>query len=53
MKFTLLQWGEVYSPEPHAKQSFLLGGSQLPYIGVLNEQKLRATGLVYEVELIA
>lgn len=49
MKFTLLQSGELYSPEAQGVQSLLMAGSQIAQIGALDEQKLVATGLDCEV----
>src|SRR5215212_9226496 len=49
MKFTLLQYGELYLPQPQGNQSLLLGGSQIAHVGALDEQKLIATGLDCEV----
>lgn len=49
MKFTLLQHGELYSPQPQGKKALLLGGSQIAHIGALDEQLLRTTGLECEV----
>jgi beta-aspartyl-dipeptidase (metallo-type) len=49
MKFTLLQHGNLYTPQAQGKQALLLGGSQIAHIGTLDEETLAATGLDCEV----
>ncbi len=49
MKFTLLQGGELYSPEAQGVQTLLMAGSQIAHIGALDEQQLVATGLDCEL----
>lgn len=42
MNFTLIQGGDLYSPQPQGQQSLLLAGNQIAKVGVIDPQPLLA-----------